>query len=557
MTRRRRRAADGAVGARRGRLVARCAACSTRSTAARSSCAIAGARVLALLSWYVAWHVPTSDVALREPLRRRVQGPPLPDQTTSTSVQHGGVLYSPQIDHAPVLRLPARRALAVLAAHLGRDVHRRAALDARVAARARLDDRVGRPRCACRWRWPKAWAVSLLVATPLSRARAAARRRAPRARPGRALPRGRRRRSTSSACATARARRAHRASPRRSSSTRSSTSRSSRCAASGARSATPSAAHASPRPRSPGSSSRPYSATYFFHRLLGGGELRHYWHNAHWISSSSSLYTLFFRQPFTGTPPERAIGLRAVRRGRSRLGVYAAWRQLREGREVGALLCVALASTIGSPVAWDHYFIWVVLVPFVLVERGRAAVVADRRRSGCFGLTCLVPLRLARNENLSHTAYDWIFVVIFTARNALTASSLLWLVVASIPWSRRDARRRRAERGRPSRRTTRAARGSAPSGVRPSRTTTASRAGHDHGALALVAARPVRPRAVEPPVVRVVGAASTSSSLTGTWASSHPSPREQPSSRPRPRRAGTASRTSRSCAPSSRRSSSR
>ena len=53
---------------------------------------------------------------------------------------------------------------------------------------------------------------------------------------------------------------------------------------------------------------------------------------------------------------------------------------------------------------------------------------------GLFVLTCLVPLRLARNEDLSHTAYDWIFVVIFTARNALAAASLLWLVVAAIPW---------------------------------------------------------------------------------------------------------------------------
>ena len=111
------------------------------------------------------------------------------------------------------------------------------------------------------------------------------------------------------------------------------------------------------------------SATYFFHRLLSGRELRHYWHVAHWISSSSSLYTLFFRQPFTGTAPERATGF-ALCVAIIVFGVYAARRQLLEHREVGAFLCVALASTIGSPVAWDHYFIWVVLVPFVLVERG-------------------------------------------------------------------------------------------------------------------------------------------------------------------------------------------
>ena len=177
-----------------------------------------------------------------------------------------------------------------------------------------------------------------------------------------------------------------------------------------------------------------YSAIYFFHRLLSGGELRHYWHNAVWISSSSSLYTVLFRQPFTGNSPERAVGF-ALCVAVIALGVYAAWRQLREGREVGAFLCLALASTIGSPVAWDHYFIWVVLVPFVLVEA--AALPWWRTTSlALFGLTCLVPLRLARNQSLSHTAYNWIFVVIFTARNALAGASLLWLVVASIPWSR-------------------------------------------------------------------------------------------------------------------------
>lgn len=175
-----------------------------------------------------------------------------------------------------------------------------------------------------------------------------------------------------------------------------------------------------------------YSVTFFFHRLIGGNELKHYWHNKHWLSSSSSVYTMFFRQPFTGSGPERAIAFLACVAVIS-LGIYGAWRQLREGREVGALLCVALASTVGSPVAWDHYFIWVVLVPFVLVERG--SLPWWRTTSlALFGLTCLVPLRLARNEDLSHTAYDWIFLVIFTARNALTAVSLLWLVVASVPW---------------------------------------------------------------------------------------------------------------------------
>jgi alpha-1,2-mannosyltransferase len=173
------------------------------------------------------------------------------------------------------------------------------------------------------------------------------------------------------------------------------------------------------------------SVTYFFHRLLTGWELRHYWHNAHWISSSSSIYTFFFRQPFTGTPTERSMGF-ALCVVAICLGVVAAWRQVKEGREVAALLCVALASTIGSPVAWDHYFFWIVLAPFMLVERWRLPTWRTIALS-CYGVASLVPLRIARNENLSHKAYDWIFVVIFTARNAFIVVSLLWLVVAVIP----------------------------------------------------------------------------------------------------------------------------
>ncbi len=178
------------------------------------------------------------------------------------------------------------------------------------------------------------------------------------------------------------------------------------------------------------------SATFFFHRLLSGEELRHYWHNDHWISSSSSLYTVLFRTPFTGSAPERAVGL-ALCIGVLALGVAAAWRQLAEGREVGAFLCVALASTIGSPVSWDHYFVWVVLVPFALVERGplpwwRTAALS------LFALTCMVPLRLARNESLSHQGYGGTFVVILAARDALIATSLLWLVVALVPTRARE-----------------------------------------------------------------------------------------------------------------------
>ncbi|HEV3328107.1 MAG TPA: glycosyltransferase family 87 protein [Acidimicrobiales bacterium] len=400
-------------------------------------CGLVGLGVLAALSWYVAWHVPRSgwlfgahyDGGFKD-LMYRIKN--------VYSARHGGVLYTSVLKTTEYFVYPpatlwlfwpltwVTRA-SLKASHFTGELlwtfTSLLSLAWMIASAARN---------ACGWRWPKAWAVSLLVAAPLSAivlqpvavhlalGQVGLLLAAPAVFDILCVRDQRWRGALTGVTAALKLypvvyfaifalRREWRA-------------LGNAVAAMAATTAIAWAVFPS------------YSATYFLHRLLGGSELRHYWHNAHWISSSSSLYTLFFRQPFTGTAPERTVGL-ALCVGAIALGIYAAWRQLAEGREVAALLCVALGSTIGSPVAWDHYFIWVVLVPFVLVEAG--TLPWWRTGSlGLFVLTCLVPLRLARNENLSHTAYDWIFVVIFTARNALTAVSLLGLVVASIPWPR-------------------------------------------------------------------------------------------------------------------------
>ncbi|HEV3213864.1 MAG TPA: glycosyltransferase family 87 protein [Acidimicrobiales bacterium] len=405
------------------------------------ACSVAGVGVLGLLSWYVAWHVPHSgwlftshyDAGFKD-LIYRIRN--------VDNARQGGVLYATHIGVKQYFVYPPATLWLfwpltwVSGQSLSADAHFTGVLLWSFATLLALAWMIASAaRYACRWRWPKAWAVSLLVAAPLSALvlqpvgvhlalgqvglfLAAA------ATFDLLCVRDERWRGALTGVTAAlklypivyfvifALRREWRALAN----------------AVGAMLATTALAWVV---------FPSYSATYFFHRLLGGSELRHYWHVKHWISSSSSLYTLFFRQPFTGSAPERDLGL-VLCAAVIALGVYAAWRQLREGREVAAFLCVALASTIGSPVAWDHYFIWVVLVPFVLVEAG--ALPWWRVTSlGLFGLTCLVPLRLARNEDLSHKAYDGVFVVIFLARNGLAAVSLLWLVVASVPWRGRAA----------------------------------------------------------------------------------------------------------------------
>jgi hypothetical protein len=393
---------------------------------------LAGLGVLGLLSWYVAWHVPTSNwlfssnyaVGFKDLTYRIVN---------VNSVRHGGVLYYANIEQLQYFVYPPAALwlfwpLTWVGLFSGEVLWTLASLLALawlIASAARF---------ACRWRWQKAWAVSLLAATPLSALvlqpvgvhlalgqvglfLAAA------ATFDILCVRGRRRGFLTGVTAAIKLyplvylaifvlRREWRALGN---------------ALAGLVVMTALAWVVFPS----------YSATYFLHRLLGGNELRHYWHNAHWLSTSSSVYTMLFRQPFDGSLVERDVGL-ALCVAVLALGVCAAWRQLQEGRELGALLCVVLASTVGSPVAWDHYFFWVVLVPFVLVERGPIA----RYRAASLWLivlACLVPFRLARNESLSHHGYDLTFVVIFISRNALIAVSLLWLVVAAIPSPRRAA----------------------------------------------------------------------------------------------------------------------
>lgn len=400
---------------------------------------LTGLCVLGLLSWYVAWHVPTSNWLFTSNYAIGFKDLTYRTQNVE-SVRHLGVLYYANIAQLQYFVYPPAALwifwpLTWVGLFTGEVLWTLASLLALawlIASAARF---------ACAWRWQKAWAVSLLVATPLSALvlqpvgvhlalgqvglfLAAA------ATFDILCVRNRCRGFLTGVTAALKLypivyfaifalRREWRALGN---------------AVAGLVVTTAVAWIVFPS----------YSVTYFFHRLLGGNELRHYWGNAHWLSSSSSIYTFFFRQPFTGSLPERDAGL-ALCVVVLAFGVYAAWRQLLEGREAGALLCVALASTIGSPVAWDHYFFWVVLVPFVLVERGRLEWYRTTALS-LFLLACLVPFRLARNESLSHRGYGGTFVVIFISRNALIAVSLLWLVAAAIPAARDRAAQSSAAR---------------------------------------------------------------------------------------------------------------
>jgi alpha-1,2-mannosyltransferase len=53
------------------------------------------------------------------------------------------------------------------------------------------------------------------------------------------------------------------------------------------------------------------------------------------------------------------------------LGVVAAKRQIDSGHEVNALVCLAFASLLASPISWTHHWVWGVIALLVLVEGRR------------------------------------------------------------------------------------------------------------------------------------------------------------------------------------------
>lgn len=127
---------------------------------------VAGLCVLGLLSWYVAWHVPTSNwlftsnyaIGFKDLVYRvgNVQ-----------SVRHGGVLYPSQIGQLQYFVYPpAALWLFWPLTWVGRFAGELLWTLASLLALAWLI--ASAARFACRWRWQRAWAVSLLVATPIS-----------------------------------------------------------------------------------------------------------------------------------------------------------------------------------------------------------------------------------------------------------------------------------------------------------------------------------------------------------------------------------------------------
>jgi alpha-1,2-mannosyltransferase len=139
------------------------------------------------------------------------------------------------------------------------------------------------------------------------------------------------------------------------------------------------------------------------------------------------------------SPPSGPVLLMSV--GVMALGVVAAKRQVASGNDVNALVCIAFASLLASPIAWTHHWVWAVLAAMVLVQAGR--------RVAAFLLSVvfvIAPMWLASPGHLRELGHNWWQA---TGCISYALTGLTYLIFFAFQWSRFKTGRRPPDGHRP------------------------------------------------------------------------------------------------------------
>lgn len=178
-----------------------------------------------------------------------------------------------------------------------------------------------------------------------------------------------------------------------------------------------------------------FTRTFVSQQLFSGNELTHFLHSTHWLSTSSSPYTIFFRWPFHGGSWASPVGWLASLSVVA-LGIWATHRLWRAGRPLTSFCTLMGACVLAGPVTWDHYYTFAPLLVLVAWEN------RDQRPMVVAAIVALVvyalPVQLARNESLSVHGFSARALFIFAARNALSGATVL-LMLAGL-WVTRAGR---------------------------------------------------------------------------------------------------------------------
>jgi len=108
------------------------------------------------------------------------------------------------------------------------------------------------------------------------------------------------------------------------------------------------------------------SRTYWFHDASDPGRA-----GTVTYGGNQCWYAILHRPPFPASGSELTWLLLSLMTLAA--GSFIAWRCVRAGQKAPAMIAVALASLLVSPISWSHHWLWVLLIP---------ALMAGHRRSG-------------------------------------------------------------------------------------------------------------------------------------------------------------------------------
>jgi alpha-1,2-mannosyltransferase len=109
------------------------------------------------------------------------------------------------------------------------------------------------------------------------------------------------------------------------------------------------------------------SRKYWLHDLLAPGRV-----GGITYAGNQSWYAILHRPPFPATGSFTAWLLLVLLT--LAISSFVAWRLVSTGHRALAIVPVALAGLLVSPISWSHHWIWVMLIPPMLIPRRTAAV---------------------------------------------------------------------------------------------------------------------------------------------------------------------------------------
>ncbi len=95
------------------------------------------------------------------------------------------------------------------------------------------------------------------------------------------------------------------------------------------------------------------------------------------VNSNQSWYAVLHRPPFSGGGSEAVwLGLSSVTLA---VATLVAWRCTETGRRSPSIVAIALAGLLVSPISWSHHWVWVVLLPAMLIGHRRSELARSVR----------------------------------------------------------------------------------------------------------------------------------------------------------------------------------